>query len=211
LPHLDFLVEELSEHAFEVKTDNAVVARYLAQRLSHENLWTEVVPCLSSVAVMYNPFKTSPTTALSALQEQVMTVSNTPEEDSGPVITIPVRYGSEDGPDLTVLAAENSLSTDQLIRRHCEALHTVEAMGFLPGFAYISGLPKELRAERLSTPRLRVPQGSVGIANGHSGVYSVSGAGGWPLIGRTDLSLFQDDENKPFLLAPGQRIRFVPQ
>ena len=207
----EFSVEELNEHTLEVRTDNASMARHLTQRLSKDNLWTEVVPGLSSVAVMYNPLRVSPDTAVSVLEKQLATLGNTPEENSGPIITIPVRYGGEEGPDLAALATMNNLSTDHLIEQHCSTPHTVEVMGFLPGFAYMSGLPKELIAERLSTPRLRVPKGSVGIANGHSGVYSLPGAGGWPLIGRTDLSLFQDDENNPFLLAPGQRVRFVPQ
>jgi KipI family sensor histidine kinase inhibitor len=123
---------------------------------------------------------------------------------------IPVWYGEEAGADLAQLAAERSLSEKDFVRLHCEAIHRVDFLGFAPGFAYLSGLPEILASSRLATPRVRVPAGSVGIAGKYSGIYPAALPGGWRLIGRTPLRIFDPFRSDPAPLAPGDSVKFVP-
>lgn len=121
-------------------------------------------------------------------------------------VEIPVRY---DGADLAEVASVCGLSVDEVVRRHGAALYSVAFCGFMPGFAYLVGLPPELRCPRRATPRTRVPAGSVAIADEYCGVYPRESPGGWHLLGTTDVSLWDDSADPPTLLAPGTRVRFV--
>jgi KipI family sensor histidine kinase inhibitor len=135
-----------------------------------------------------------------------------PPPPAAPVRTreIPVRYGGDDGPDLVDVARRVGLAEDEVVRRHREALYIVAFLGFAPGFAYLLGLPGELAVPRLEAPRTRVPAGSVGIGGRWTGVYPRATPGGWRLIGRTETVVFDPDRDPPALLAPGDRVRFVP-
>lgn len=130
--------------------------------------------------------------------------------ERGRLIELPVHYGGADGPDLEDVARHTGLSPGEVIRRHAGAVYQVEFLGFSPGFPYLSGLPPELVTPRLSSPRTRVPAGSVGIAGLQTGFYPQESPGGWRLIGR--VKGFRFDVARPETLpyAPGDRIRFVP-
>lgn len=125
-------------------------------------------------------------------------------------IELPVVYGGDAGPDLDALADECGLTADEIIERHSAAAYTVAFLGFRPGFPYLLGLDPALAAARLPTPRSHVPAGSVGIAGAQTGVYPAAGPGGWRIIGRTTKALFDPAADPPSLLAPGDRLRFVP-
>lgn len=122
-------------------------------------------------------------------------------------IHIPVIYA---GPDLAPLAASLHLPPQQLIDLHAAAIYTVRFMGFTPGFPYLEGLPAQLHVPRLDSPRPRVPAGSVAIAGPYSGIYPSDSPGGWRLLGRTPLTLFDPLALSPTLLQPGDHVRFVP-
>jgi KipI family sensor histidine kinase inhibitor len=124
------------------------------------------------------------------------------------VAEIPVRYGGEMGPDLGVLAREKGMTEGELIRLHSSTTYTVLAMGFMPGFGYLGGVPEVLRAARLSRPRVRVPAGSVAIGGLYTGVYPFESPGGWNIIGHTSARLFDVGSPSPALLRVGQRVRF---
>jgi KipI family sensor histidine kinase inhibitor len=124
---------------------------------------------------------------------------------------ISVVYGGDSGPDLTALARRAGLSVEEAERRHASALYRVAFLGFAPGFAYLTGLPSELTAPRLATPRPRVSGGSLAVAGFYSGVYPADGPGGWNLIGRAAARLFDPAAQPPSLLLPGDRVRFEPQ
>jgi KipI family sensor histidine kinase inhibitor len=130
--------------------------------------------------------------------------------DLGPVTHVPVRYGGADGPDLAEVAVRTGLSEDDVVRLHAGAEYRVFCMGFVPGFPYLGMLPEELALPRRSTPRLRVPAGSVAIAGRQTGIYPSDTPGGWHVIGRTDLSAWDPHRDPPALLEPGARVRFVP-
>ena len=123
---------------------------------------------------------------------------------------IPVCYGGEYGPDLSDVSAMHGLSPAQIIDLHASATYIVYFLGFVPGFAYLSGLPEALVTPRLTTPRPRVPAGSVGIAGSQTGVYPFASPGGWRLLGRTPINMFRRDRSGMTFLSIGDRVRFIP-
>jgi KipI family sensor histidine kinase inhibitor len=125
------------------------------------------------------------------------------------VIEIPVRYGGEDGPDIDAVATHAGLSVDDVIALHCKNEYRVAMLGFAPGFPYLLGMDSRLAMPRLSTPRAQVAAGSVGIGGAQTGIYPRNGPGGWRLIGRTTMTLFDAAREPPAALAPGDRVRFV--
>lgn len=122
-------------------------------------------------------------------------------------VEVPVRY---DGPDLAEVADRWGRSVEAAVALHAGTEFTVAFCGFSPGFGYLAGLPGRLAVPRRATPRTRVPAGSVGLADGWCGVYPQASPGGWALIGRTDLAMFDLDRDPPALLTPGTTVRFTP-
>ena len=125
-------------------------------------------------------------------------------------VTIPVHYGGKNGPDLAFVAEFHHLSPEEVVQRHTAPIYKVGMMGFTPGFAYLLGLNPGLATPRLATPRTHVPAGSVGIAGGQTGIYPLDSPGGWQLIGRTDVALFNPNRAPYFLLSPGDEVQFTP-
>lgn len=125
-------------------------------------------------------------------------------------IDVPVHYGGAYGPDLDFVAETNHLTTDEVIHLHSRRDYPVYMMGFTPGFPYLGEMDARIAAPRLATPRSRVPAGSVGIAGQQTGIYPLESPGGWRIIGWTPLRLFDLQREPPFLLAPGDLVRFIP-
>jgi inhibitor of KinA len=125
-------------------------------------------------------------------------------------VEIPVCYGGDFGPDLMELAAMHSIPPDRVVQIHSAASYLVYFIGFVPGFAYLGGLPAELATPRLQTPRKRVPRGSVAIGGTHTGVYPFETPGGWRLIGRTPLEIFDPRSAELSRLRIGDIVRFQP-
>jgi KipI family sensor histidine kinase inhibitor len=124
-------------------------------------------------------------------------------------VEIPIVYGGEYGPDLAAVAAHAGIAVGDAIARHTAAHYTVAMLGFAPGFPYLLGLDPSLAMPRIDTPRTRVAAGSVGVGGAQTGIYPQAGPGGWRLIGRTPLRLFDAGRNSPSLLQAGDRVRFV--
>jgi len=169
----------------------------------------EVIPTYRSLFLLYDPMATSPEelqAALLELEERLTEVEIPPPRE----VEIPVCYGGEFGPDLAFVAESHGLSPEEVIRLHCQPLYQVYMVGFTPGFPFLGGLPKELHTPRRPTPRERVPAGSVGIAGEQTGIYPIESPGGWQLIGRTPLKVFDPNRPDPFLLKAGDLVRFRP-
>jgi len=133
-----------------------------------------------------------------------------PESVAGEIIEIPIAYGDEYGPDMEAIKSVSQLSQADVIKLHSQQLYDVCMMGFIPGFAFLSEAPAELHHARHATPRQNVPAGSVGIAGWQTGIYGLDSPGGWQIIGRTPLKLFDKSRNDPFLVKAGDQIQFVP-
>jgi KipI family sensor histidine kinase inhibitor len=126
------------------------------------------------------------------------------------MVEIPVAYGGEYGPDLEAVAALTGHTPDEVVAIHSSAEYLVYFLGFSPGFPYLGGMPEPIAAPRLEAPRRRVPAGSVAIGGRQTGVYPMASPGGWRIIGRTPLRLFEPAADPPVLLQMGDRVRFVP-
>lgn len=168
----------------------------------------DVVPTFRSVAVYLDPLQADVDDIVATLLREV--TADPPRHQRGALHDIPVVYGGEAGPDLDAVAATSGLSAQQVIAAHSACVFRVFMLGFLPGFAYMGVLPDVLVARRRSTPRPRVPAGSVGVAGQQTGIYPRESPGGWALIGRTSVRLFDTHRPRPSLLAPGDQVRFIP-
>lgn len=169
----------------------------------------ETIPAYRSLLVTYDPLRVSYEVVAEALKDLV----GRGRPDHLPpsrLVTIPVCYDPEFGPDLVSLAERHGLTVDELIRLHVSGDYLVYFIGFTPGLPYLGGLPERLRTPRLETPRSRVPAGSVGIGGDQCVIYPVESPGGFHIIGRTPLRLFNPSSDPLVLLQPGDRLRFSP-
>ncbi len=193
--------------------DVAVRARAIAAEiLRREFAWVvDVVSAFASVAVHFDPARAP---EFAAVRTEFLTLVGgieTPVHSPAPrLVEIPVVYGGEAGPDLAIVAAHTGLSPSEVIARHASADYEVHAIGFAPGFPYLGGLPAALAVPRRATPRALVPAGSVGIGGALTGVYPRESPGGWNLIGRTPLALFDPQRTEPALLRAADRVKFRP-
>jgi KipI family sensor histidine kinase inhibitor len=169
----------------------------------------ETVPAFRSLLLVYDPVRTT-FDRLAEQAEAVARGAGPAPDDGGRFHEIPVAYGDGWGPDLDAVAAALGMPAAEVIRLHAATPYRVYMLGFSPGFPYLGLLPEALRLPRRATPRTRVPAGSVAIADAFTGIYPQDTAGGWHLLGRTPLRLFDPLRPSPFLLAPGDRVRFVP-
>jgi KipI family sensor histidine kinase inhibitor len=182
-------------------------AQALAATLREAGDWLEAVAGIDSVVVRFDIATVSRVDAENRLREAEANAPDALEKPQG-VIEIPIVYGGEYGPDLELVCEQMGLTEEEFIGLHC-GTYSVDMLGFTPGFAYIGGLDDRLMVERLSEPRQHIPAGSVGIAGGRTGLYSLPGPGGWPLIGRTSRPLFDPTSDAPFTLAAGARVTFT--
>lgn len=168
------------------------------------------VPGYASLLVTFDPEACSEDAARALLLATLQRTADSPSRVAGRPIEIPVRYGGSDGPDLADVAARTGLTEADVVVAHAGPVYRVFLVGFVPGFPYLGILPEQLALPRRATPRLRVPAGSVAIAGRQTGIYPAATPGGWHLIGRTDAPIWDPRRDPPALLAPGDRVRFVP-
>ncbi|GAB6932115.1 5-oxoprolinase subunit PxpB [Calditerricola satsumensis] len=177
----------------------------------------EAVPAYASVTVHYNPcavhVSSAAPTPYDAVRARLSAVLAEVGEgiDAAPrTVEIPVCYGGDHGPDLEAVAAACGLAPEEVVGLHAGTTYHVYAIGFAPGFPYLGTVPEPIRVPRRATPRAAVPAGSVGIAGAQTGIYPMETPGGWQIIGRTPIRLFQPDRDPPCLLRVGDRVRFRP-
>jgi KipI family sensor histidine kinase inhibitor len=198
---------------FADRLDPAINARVL-QLAAAVHAWNmtgvrDVVPAFHTVTVHFDPMRTS----IQDLVDRLIAECRTPVHDGiqpARPVEIPVCYGGDLGPDLAAVAAWASLDEAAVIATHWRATYRVYMLGFLPGFAYLGAVDEQIAIPRLSRPRLHVPAGSVGIAGRQTGVYPFESPGGWHLIGRTPLVMFEAGRPHPSLLTPGDQVIFHP-
>ena len=169
----------------------------------------EWIPTYTAVSLIYDPF----IIFYEDLKEQIeQSFSDMKKvELSPPKITeIPVHYGGEYGPDLSLIAEKNKLAEQAVIDLHTSRDYLIYMMGFIPGFTYLGGMTEEIAIERKSNPRAEISAGSVGIAGKQTGIYPVKSPGGWQIIGKTPLKLYDERKESPILLEAGNYIRFTP-
>ena len=168
---------------------------------------TDVVVGYRSVMVYFDPLADG----ADAIARQLPGLAAAPADGDnliGPLVDVPVCYDGPFGPDLGDVAAFASCSTDEVIARHLALEYRVFVVGFVPGFAYMAPVDPRISAPRRSSPRLKVPAGSVAVAAGQTGIYPAETPGGWSLIGRCPVRPYDPARTEPFLFHPGDRVRF---
>ena len=170
-----------------------------------------VIPTYRSLLVVFDPLQISRIELISKIQ----TIADEMKADSvkttdSQVVVIPTLYGGDAGPDLEFVASHNNLTTEEVIRIHSSVAYRIYMIGFTPGFPYLGGMSEKIAAPRLNTPRTKIQAGSVGIAGTQTGLYPVESPGGWQLIGRTPLKVFNPLSQQPFLYSAGDFLKFEP-
>ncbi|WP_255594105.1 5-oxoprolinase subunit PxpB [Pontibacter sp. HSC-14F20] len=178
--------------------------------------FVEQVPAYTTVTVYYNPWEASeqgfhnPYTRVTEQLQHILKVARENDKAAAPrVVEIPVCYNGSFGPDLEYVARHTRLTPQEVIASHLRCKYRVYMIGFAPGFPYLGGMAKKLTTPRKQNPKPHIPAGSVGIAGGQTGIYPIETPGGWQLIGRTPLLLFDPNREQPSLLQAGDEVKFV--
>jgi inhibitor of KinA len=203
------LLERCGDDLFSIPVASPPEAQGLAKQLRASGHWLDVVPGIDSVVVRFDAAQLDVAVAKRAI-EAALAAGIEPLQASEELVEIPVVYGGEYGPDLEDLCREIGMTPDEFIALHTGSEYTVDMVGFTPGFAFIGGLDERLRVPRRKEPRQRVAAGSVGIADGRTGLYAMASPGGWTIVGRTPHKLFDAQAEEPFTLRAGICVRFKP-
>lgn len=220
----DFSIYYLSENSVTL-TFGQEISETLLQRISnfnkqiHQNPFSgfyTTVPAYTTLSVFFNPVEVikSALPGADCFEKASAYLQNLEKEPvkevlvQTAVITVPVCYDAEFGTDLEEVASQNQLTVPEVIELHSSAIYTVYMLGFIPGFAYLGGLDERLATPRKATPRKVIPAGAVGIAGKQTGIYPLETPGGWQLIGRTPVKLFDPAKKQPALLNADDRVVF---
>jgi allophanate hydrolase len=201
-------VRSCGDDLLSIELGLAEDAQAFAEQLRATGDWMEVVPGIDSVVVQFD----ATVRTIEAASRQIaaeLAKGYSAKALTDVLLEIPVVYGGEFGPDFDAVCEQTGLSAAELIALHTGQEYVVDLVGFTPGFVYVGGLDDALRIPRRKQPRQRVEAGSVGIADGRTGLYALAGPGGWPLIGRTTFTLFDPQAKDPFPLRAGMRIQFI--
>jgi KipI family sensor histidine kinase inhibitor len=194
-----------------ISVETSLKVRQLLACMEKENIpgILDYIPSYNELMVCYDPSAAN----YHKIREVVISLESRLTEISLPVqrtIEVPVVYGGEYGPDLKDVALYNGLSEEEVIRIHSSVGYLVYMLGFTPGFCYLGGMNDRIAMPRKETPRLRIPEGAVGIADKQTGIYPVESPGGWQIIGRTPLKLFDPGRVPEFTFDAGDILKFVP-
>jgi KipI family sensor histidine kinase inhibitor len=201
------LVIEIGD-AIHPEINHKIRGLVLALEAKHLRGIREYISTYRSLLVQYDPAEI----LFNELIEQIKQLESQLEGAALPeakIVEIPVTYGGKSGPDIEFVAKHNNLCQEEVIALHTGRDYLVYMLGFTPGFCYLGGMSERLETPRLVTPRTRIPAGSVGIAGKQTGIYPIDSPGGWQLIGRTPLRLFDPTRDPVVLIEAGDYVRFT--
>lgn len=201
-------------NALNERTNENVLRFFFHLIKNRNNYWLDIIPAYTSVTIIYDVTKVraNASNAFSYIKqeiEQALHACDWNQQLPSRKVTIPVCYHSQLGLDIARMAEEKKTSESELINLHTQRTYRVFMIGFLPGFAYMGTVDKQLATQRLAQPRTNVPAGSVGVAGEQTGIYPLDSPGGWNIVGRTPLRLFEAQRTDPVLLQPGDVVQFV--
>lgn len=193
----------------DISANQNIKVRKLLYGIEREKIngIVDFIPAYNELLICYDPLEIS----FRRLLDTLYLIENKLDDIQLPesrIIRVPVLYGGEAGPDLDEVAERNRLTPDKVIEIHSSADYLIYMLGFTPGFCYLGGMDERIATPRKAQPRLNIPAGSVGIADKQTGIYPIVSPGGWQLIGKTPLRLFDAARDPVFLFSPGDHIRF---
>lgn len=199
------------EFSKEMNEETNRKIRFLAAKIESENIRgvSESVPTFCSMTIYFDPFVIS----REKLEKKILKIVNSYKESSAEkrrVFLIPVCYEGEHAPDMEDVCSLTGLTKDEVIKIHTSTDYLIYMLGFLPGFPYLGGMDKRIEAPRLDTPRTVIPAGAVGIGGKQTGIYPLASPGGWRLIGRTPVKVYDPNREEPIVYKAGDYIRFYP-
>lgn len=199
------------EFGNEISVDINKKIRKTMDNIKKENMSEiiELVPTYCSLLINYDTLKIDYKSLVEKLKIILNNENETVEDEEINLIEIPTLYNDEFGPDLSYVAEYNEISKEEVIRIHTGTDYLVYMLGFMPGFTYLGGMSEKIATPRLETPRLKIYPGSVGIAGKQTGMYPSMSPGGWRIIGRTPLKLYDPDSDTPVYITAGDYIRYV--
>jgi inhibitor of KinA len=206
IPASDSSVMAIFGDTIAPETQDRVLGLFHALQARTDVRLRNLHPGYTSLLVDFDPLSMNHEEVGAMMESITDAVALSPDDSA--MVNIPVCYDPEFAPDLADVATHTRLSADEVIRLHSSATYRVCFLGFTGGFAYLGGMPEALQTPRLSTPRRAVAAGSVGIAGGQTGIYPAETPGGWRLIGRTPLGMFNPQAQPPTRVRAGDRIRF---
>lgn len=169
----------------------------------------EVIPTYRSILIIYDPLLIEYKELIEGLKEMENSLGDSKHSETR-IIELPTVYGGEYGPDIEFVAKHNNLTIEEVIKIHSSTDYLVYMLGFTPGFSYLGGMSGKIETPRLQVPRTKIPAGSTGIAGKQTGIYPIDSPGGWQLIGRTPVKLYDPLADPPVLLNAGDYVRFIP-
>jgi inhibitor of KinA len=213
---MNYSIHPISEDSIIIQfSQNEAPLKVLEAAKHIENIafhgFIELIPAYQTITIYYDPFQIDSDFPFQVVKTQINRMLKTLHITDITIkkyVEIPVCYDNEFAPDLKDLAEGKGLSIEDVIKLHTEVVYDVIFIGFSPGFPFLAGLNERLYSPRKANPRLKVEKGSVGIAGKQTGIYSLDSPGGWQIIGRTPIPLFQLDSAKPTLLSAGDRVKF---
>lgn len=190
-----------------IECNNKVLSLYKNITSKKEPFIISSVPTYRSLLIKYDPLRISYAELVKKINEEL---KQQKDLDINPeVMEVPVKYGGGFGPDIEYVAKHNNISVDEVIKIHTKPLYRIYMIGFTMGFAYLGGMSDKIETPRLEKPRTKIPAGSVGIAGKQTGIYPVESPGGWRLIGKTPVKLYDPHREDPILVKPGNYIKFI--
>ncbi|WP_314294256.1 5-oxoprolinase subunit PxpB [Fusobacterium periodonticum] len=199
------------EFGNEISADINKKIRKMMDDIKKENIdgIIELVPTYCSLLINYDVLKINYNTLVEKLKTFLNNDVETTEGEEVTLVEIPTLYNDEFGPDLSYVAEYNKLSKEEVIKIHTGTDYLVYMLGFMPGFTYLGGMSEKIATPRLESPRLQIYPGSVGIAGKQTGMYPSMSPGGWRIIGRTPLKLYNPDSDTPVYISSGDYVRYV--
>lgn len=199
------------EFGNEISVDINKKIRKMMDDIKKENIdgIVELVPTYCSLLINYDVLKIDYSTLVEKLKTFLNNNLETAEGEEVTLVEIPTLYNDEFGPDLSYVAEYNKLSKEEVIKIHTGTDYLVYMLGFMPGFTYLGGMSEKIATPRLESPRLQIYPGSVGIAGKQTGMYPSMSPGGWRIIGRTPLKLYNPDSDTPVYISSGDYVRYV--
>jgi|ETNmetMinimDraft_8_1059916.scaffolds.fasta_scaffold67559_2 KipI family sensor histidine kinase inhibitor len=212
-----FLIKNVGDQSVTIYFDNKISpdinlrVHQISQKINDdkESWLIDVVPAYNSLNVIYDLNLIQSKEVKNYLSKIMLSEKTlTKNHQTSKIIKIPVKYGGNEGPDLEYVADFCKLSSEEIIKIHTSEIYLVYMTGFSPGFPYLGKLDPRIHCPRLDNPRVKVDSGSVGLAGSQTGIYSIDSPGGWRIIGRTPIKLFDLEKNDPFYISPGMQINF---